>query len=151
LIPIFKTILRIIDKRNTAMDPKGLTKQTITYMGITKDLTKSFRVGDGVAVAQRIQESGKERIQIFEGDVIAMRRSGISSTFTVRKISHGVYVERIFPFYAPTIKEVTVTRRGDVRRAKLYYVRGRVGKKARIKEKIVTREQANTQKQEAAE
>lgn len=125
----------------STMQAKGLTKETITRMGITKDLTTSFNIGDGIAVSQRIQEGGKERLQVFEGDVIAIRKNGISSTFTVRKISHGVYVERIFPFYTPIIKEITVIRRGDVRRAKLYYVRGRVGKKAKLKEKVVTRTQ----------
>ena len=121
------------------MQAKGFTKETINHIGITTDLTNSFQVGDTVAVTQRIQEGAKERLQIFEGDVIAIRKSGISSTFTIRKISYGVYVERIFPFYTPMIKEMKVIRHGLVRRAKLYYIRERVGKKARIKEKIVSR------------
>lgn len=121
------------------MQAKGLTKETIAHIGVEKDATAAFRAGDAVAVVQRIQEGGKERLQVFEGDVIAVRKNGISSTFTVRKISHGVYVERIFPFYSPMIKEITVIRVGDVRRAKLFYLRKRVGKKARLKERVVTR------------
>ncbi|MDP3888996.1 MAG: 50S ribosomal protein L19 [bacterium] len=96
-----------------------------------------FGPGDLVAVSQRIKEAGKERLQVFEGDVIAIKNNGISSTFTVRKISaHGVSVERIFPLNSPLIKSIEVIKKGDVRRAKLYYVRDRVGKSARIKEKI---------------
>lgn len=94
-----------------------------------------FRPGDTVKVHVRVVEGGRERIQIFEGVVIARDGGGLSETFTVRKISFGVGVERIFPVHAPIVQKIEVTRRGQVRRAKLYYLRGRVGKAARIKEK----------------
>ena len=97
-------------------------------------------IGDTIAVSQRIKEGNKERIQIFQGDVIAMHQKGSSSTFTVRKIgANSISVERIYPFHATFIDSVKVVRKGDVRRAKLYYIRDRVGKAARIKEKIVKR------------
>lgn len=133
------------------MQAKGLTKETIARIGVEKDATAAFRAGDGVAVVQCIQEGGKERLQVFEGDVIAVRCNGISSTFTVRKFSHGVYVERIFAFYSPTIKEINVVRRGDVCRAKLFYLRKRVGKKARVKERVVGRAATQTVVMEAHE
>ena len=94
-----------------------------------------FRPGDNVAVSYKIREGEKERIQIFRGDVLQINGSGGSKTFTVRKISNGVGVERIFPFESPNIATVEVLKRGKVRRAKLYYLRGLVGKKARIKER----------------
>ncbi|MDE0370704.1 MAG: 50S ribosomal protein L19 [bacterium] len=94
-----------------------------------------FRPGDTVKVHVRVVEGGRERIQIFEGVVIARDGGGLSETFTVRKISFGVGVERIFPVHAPIVQKIEVTRRGQVRRAKLYYLRGRVGRAARIKEK----------------
>lgn len=95
-----------------------------------------FNVGDTVKVHYRIKEGNRERIQVFQGDVI--RRQGASSreTFTVRKMSFGVGVERTFPVYSPKIEKIEVTRHGDVRRAKLYYVRKKVGKAAKIKEKV---------------
>jgi large subunit ribosomal protein L19 len=95
-----------------------------------------FRAGDTLRVNVRIQEGDKERIQAFEGVCIARRGSGVSETFTVRKISNGVGVERIFPVHSPMLQSVTVVRRGQVRRAKLYYLRGVTGSKAtRIKER----------------
>jgi large subunit ribosomal protein L19 len=94
-----------------------------------------FNVGDTVKVHCRVVEGGKERIQIFEGLVIGRKGSGVNAAFTVRKISYGEGVERVFPLYAPTIAEIAVIRRGDVRRAKLYYLRGRSGKSARIAER----------------
>lgn len=94
-----------------------------------------FRPGDNVAVSYKIREGEKERIQIFRGDVLQINGSGGSKTFTVRKMSNGVGVERIFPFESPNIASVEVLKRGKVRRAKLYYLRGLVGKKARIKER----------------
>ncbi|MCB0282458.1 MAG: 50S ribosomal protein L19 [Calditrichae bacterium] len=94
-----------------------------------------FRPGDTLAVHVRVIEGDKERIQIYEGVVIKIRGGGINKTFTVRKISHGVGVERIFPINSPRIAEVQVLRRGKVRRAKLYYLRELRGKAARIKEK----------------
>ncbi len=93
-----------------------------------------FKPGDTVSVDVKVIEGQKERIQVFEGNVIARTGKGINATFTVRKISNGVGVERIFPLHAPTVDGVTVLRRGKVRRAKLYYLRKLRGKKARIKE-----------------
>jgi large subunit ribosomal protein L19 len=98
-----------------------------------------FRAGDTVRVNVRVKEGEKERLQAFEGVVIARRGSGVSATFTVRKISNGVGVERIFPVHSPMLGDVTVVRRGLVRRAKLYYLRNVTGKAARIKERKVVR------------
>ena len=95
-----------------------------------------FAPGDTVVVQVRVKEGNRERLQAFEGVVIAKRNRGLNSAFTVRKISHGEGVERVFQMHSPLISSVTVKRRGDVRRAKLYYLRGRTGKSARIKEKL---------------
>ncbi|MEM7304188.1 MAG: 50S ribosomal protein L19 [Pseudomonadota bacterium] len=95
-----------------------------------------FSSGDTVVVQVRVKEGNRERLQAFEGVVIAKRNRGLNSAFTVRKISHGEGVERVFQTHSPLISSVTVKRRGDVRRAKLYYLRGRTGKSARIKEKL---------------
>ncbi len=94
-----------------------------------------FRPGDTVRVHVRVVEGERERIQIFEGIVIRRRGSQLSETFTVRKVSFGVGVERTFPIHSPMIGKIEVVTRGDVRRAKLYYLRSRVGKKAKVKEK----------------
>ncbi len=94
-----------------------------------------FAPGDEVKVHVKVIEGNKERVQIFQGNVIAIQGSGVAETYTVRKVSYGVGVERTFPFHAPTVAKVEVTRRGDVRRAKLYYLRERSGKSAKIKEK----------------
>ena len=96
-----------------------------------------FFPGDEVKVHVRVVESGKERIQIFQGNVIAIQGSGIAETYTVRKLSSGVGVERTFPKHSPSVAKIEVIRRGDVRRAKLYYLRDRVGKSAKIREKRV--------------
>lgn len=95
----------------------------------------AFRTGDTVKVHVKIREGDKERIQVFEGVVIRLHRARMGATFTVRKISYGVGVERIFPVHSPQIDKIEILRRGDVRRARLYYLRDRVGKAARIKEK----------------
>ncbi len=95
-----------------------------------------FSPGDTVVVQVKVTEGTRERLQAFEGVVIAKRNRGLNSSFTVRKISHGEGVERVFQTYSPTVNSIQVKRRGDVRRAKLYYLRGRTGKAARIKEKI---------------
>ena len=100
-----------------------------------RDDIPEFAPGDTVRVNYRVREGQKERIQAFEGVCIARRGSGIGSTFTVRKISSGIGVERIFPVHSPSIKDMKVVRRGRVRRAKLYYLRGLRGKAARIQEK----------------
>ncbi len=95
----------------------------------------NFRVGDTVRVHVKIKEGDKERIQAFEGVVIRKRGSGTDATFTVRKVSYGVGIERTFPLYAPVVEKIEVLKRGIVRRARLYYLRERKGKAARIKEK----------------
>lgn len=94
----------------------------------------SFSAGDTVVVKVKVKEGNRERLQAFEGFVIAIRNRGLNSAFTLRKISHGVGVERVFQTYSPVIDSIEVKRRGDVRRAKLYYMRGRTGKSMRIKE-----------------
>ncbi len=101
-----------------------------------KEDIENFRVGDTVKVHFRIIEGATERIQIYEGLVIAKNNSGVGRTFTVRKISYGVGVERIFPLHSPRIAKIDVVRRGKVRRAKLYYIRDRVGKAAKVKELV---------------
>jgi large subunit ribosomal protein L19 len=95
-----------------------------------------FSPGDTIIVQVKVKEGVRERLQAFEGIVIAKRNRGLNSSFTVRKISHGEGVERVFQTYSRAVSEIQVKRRGDVRRAKLYYLRGRTGKAARIKEKI---------------
>ncbi|MDD5276385.1 MAG: 50S ribosomal protein L19 [Methylovulum sp.] len=96
----------------------------------------AFNSGDTVVVQVKVKEGERERIQAFEGIVIAKRNRGLNSAFTVRKISHGTGVERVFQTHSPMISEIFVKRRGDVRRAKLYYLRDLTGKAARIKEKL---------------
>ena len=96
----------------------------------------AFEVGDTVRIGVNIREGDKERVQMFEGTVIARKDSGISETFTVRRVSYGVGIERVFPIHSPNVKEVKVIRRGKVRRAKLYYLRDRVGKAAKVKEQV---------------
>jgi large subunit ribosomal protein L19 len=100
-----------------------------------RDDIPDFKPGDTVKVNVRVVEGGRERIQSFEGVVIARNGGGVRESFTVRKVSFGIGVERIFPLHAPIVASIEVTRRGDVRRAKLYYLRDRVGKATRIKEK----------------
>ncbi len=101
--------------------------------GFKKEVPQ-FNIGDRVRVYVKVIEGDKERIQPFEGDVIARKGSGIRETFMVRKVSFGIGVERIFPLHSPTIDKIEVIRRGAVRRAKLYYLRGKKGKHAKIKE-----------------
>jgi len=136
------------------------TKETIKEIGVQNQHFPSFGIGDTVVVSQLIKEEAvkeagkkaskeapKERIQIFEGDVIAVHKNGASSTFTVRKIgAHSISVERIFPFSSPLIKDIKVQARGDVRRAKLYYVRHKVGKKAQVKKVVETKISAQKEK-----
>jgi large subunit ribosomal protein L19 len=99
-----------------------------------RDDVPDFRAGDTVRVHVRVVEGERERVQVFEGVVIRRRGSQLSETFTVRKVSFGVGVERTFPVHSPMIAKIEVSTRGDVRRAKLYYLRSRVGKKAKVKE-----------------
>lgn len=101
-----------------------------------KSTLPQFNVGDTVKVGVQIKEGERTRIQIFEGTVIAKKGSGIAETFTVRKVSYGFGVERIFPVHSPSVKDVKVVRKGRVRRSKLYYLRDRVGKAAKVKERI---------------
>ena len=100
----------------------------------------NFSPGDTLRVNVKVVEGTRERVQVFEGVCIARRNAGVNSAFTVRKISYGEGVERVFPLHSPRIESIDVVRRGDVRRAKLYYLRGRRGKSARIAEKTVRRE-----------
>lgn len=100
-----------------------------------KEKLPEFNVGDTVKVHYRVKEGNRERIQVFEGTVIKRQGGGVRETFTVRRLSYGVGVERIFPLHSPRVEDIVVTRRGKVRRAKLYYLRGRQGKAAKVKEK----------------
>ena len=113
---------------------QALEKEQIAKLTSTKSIP-DFSPGDTVKVSVKVVEGSRERLQAYEGVVIARRNDGLNSSFTVRKISYGEGVERVFPLYAPTIAEIAVVRRGDVRRAKLYYLRGRRGKSARIAER----------------
>lgn len=94
-----------------------------------------FRIGDTVEVHYKVIEGGRERIQIFKGVVIGIKSKGLSKSFTVRKVSFGIGVEKIFPLHSPKINKIEITRHGKVRRSKLYYLRDRIGKKARVKER----------------
>lgn len=101
-----------------------------------KENAPQFSVGDTVKVHVRITEGDKSRIQIFEGTVIAKKHGGVNQTFTVRRVSHGTGVERVFPVHSPSVDKVEIVRAGKVRRAKLYYLRDRVGKAAKVKTKV---------------
>ena len=104
--------------------------------GQLKEVAGNFNIGDTVKVHNRIKEGSRERVQIFEGTVIAKKHGGIQETFTVRRVSYGVGVEKTFPIHSPNVEKVEVVRKGKVRRAKLYYLRDRVGKAAKVKEDI---------------
>jgi len=101
-----------------------------------KENAPVFSIGDTVKVHVKIKEGDRERIQTFEGTVIARKHSGVSETFTVRRVSYGVGVERVFPLHSPNIDKLEVVRKGKARRGKLYYLRNRVGKAAKVKEQI---------------
>jgi len=132
------------------MKAKGLTRETILDLATADRNFPEFEVGDAIAVSQWIKEGAKSRIQVFEGDVIAVHKKGISTTFTVRKIgADSVAVERIYPMYSPLIDSIKLVHKGDVRRAKLYYMRDRVGKKARVKERILTKQEKELASQKA--
>ena len=109
--------------------------KTIAADSLKKELPE-FNIGDTVKIAVNIREGQRERIQMFEGTVIAKRGSGVAETFTVRRVAYGVGVERVFPLHSPNVKSVEVVRYGKVRRAKLYYLRDRVGKAAKVKEQV---------------
>ena len=102
------------------------------------DLTE-FSVGDTIKVHFKVVESGRERVQVFEGTVIARKGKGVRETFTVRKVTFGIDVERVFPVHSPRIQKIEVVTHGKVRRAKLYYLRGKVGKKSRVKTRTTSR------------
>jgi large subunit ribosomal protein L19 len=112
-----------------------MEKLKIVEAAAIRENIPEFRAGDNVRVHVRVSEAQKERIQVFEGIVIGRSGGGATETFTVRKVSFGVGVERIFPLHSPVIDKIEVVRHGRVRRAKLYYLRGRKGKSARIREK----------------
>ena len=101
-----------------------------------KETVDQFEVGDTVKVYGKIKEGNRERIQVFEGTVIARKHGGIGETITVRRVSYGVGVERVFPVHSPNVAKVELVRKGKIRRAKLYYLRDRVGKAAKVKERI---------------
>ena len=104
--------------------------------GMLKSEKPQFSIGDTVKVHVRIKEGERERIQIFEGIVISRKNGGVAETFTVRRTSYGVGVERVFPIHSPFVEKVEIVRKGKVRRAKLYYLRERTGKAAKVKAKI---------------
>ena len=104
--------------------------------GMVKEEKPAFRIGDVVKVHVKIREGERERIQVFEGTIIARKGSGVSETFTVRRISYGVGIERVFPVNSPNVAKVELVRTGKVRRSKLYYLRDRVGKAAKVTERI---------------
>ena len=104
--------------------------------GMMKEEVPAIEIGSTVRVHVKIREGERERIQVFEGTVIAKNNSGIAETFTVRRVSYGVGVERVFPVHSPNVAKVETVRKGRVRRAKLYYLRDRVGKAAKVKESI---------------
>ena len=101
-----------------------------------KETTPAFNIGDTIRVDVKIREGERERIQAFEGTVIAKKGSGVAETFTVRRVAYGVGVERVFPLHSPNVAAIKVVRHGKVRRSKLYYLRDRVGKAAKVKERI---------------
>lgn len=119
------------------MKAKNFTKETIAGIGVAERKLADFAIGDVIAVSQWVQEGKTKRLQVFEGNVIAMKNNGASSTFTVRKVGKdGIAIERIYPVASPIVDSVAVKMKARVRRAKLYYVRDRIGKKAKIKEKV---------------
>ncbi len=139
----------IIDESNSGWSAAKLCMNTrVSKEEVIMDLMTAFtseqlnenapvvNVGDTVVVHCRIKDGNNERIQLFEGTVIAKKGGGISETFTVRKVSYGVGVEKIFPVHSPNVAKVDIVRKGKVRRAKLYYLRDRVGKSSKVKERI---------------
>ena len=109
---------------------KELNKETLAKE------TANVQIGDTIRVHVKVKEGSRERIQVFEGTVIAKKHGGIEETITVRRLSYGIGVEKVFPVHSPSIDHIEVVRNGKVRRAKLYYLRGRVGKGAKVKEKL---------------
>ncbi|MEY4361153.1 MAG: ribosomal protein [Actinomycetota bacterium] len=110
------------------------TTDIVDQQNLRSDIPE-FGPGDELKVHVRVVESGKERVQVFQGNVIARQGSGVQETYTVRKVSYGVGVERTFPVHSPSVAKIEVVKKGDVRRAKLYYLRDRTGKAAKVREK----------------
>ena len=130
------TVYDVIEAaRNNAASTFGVNAASDAASSV-KESKPQFEIGDTVRVSVNIREGERERIQMFEGTVIARRGSGVAETFTVRRLSYGVGVERVFPVNSPNVVKVEVVRHGKVRRSKLYYLRGRVGKAAKVKEQI---------------
>ncbi len=124
------------------------TRETIREMGKADRGFPKFNVGDTIVVSQRIKEGDKERLQLFEGDVIAIRNKGIATTFTIRKIgSNAVSIERIFPYYSPLIDSIKFVRKGKVRRAKLFFMRERIGRAARVREQVESKKEGGLSKE----
>lgn len=124
------------------MKANHLTKETIVDYGTQNRNFPEFRIGDTIEVAQKVTEGAKTRIQMFQGIVIMQHSNGMATTFTVRKIAaNNIGVERIFPYYSENITDITVVKRGKVRRAKLTYLRDRVGRATNVKELILTKEE----------
>ena len=124
------------------MKASKVTRETIRSLGEYDRGFIKFAVGDTIAVSLKVKEGNKERIQVFEGDVIAIHRNGASSTFMVRRMgADSITVERVFPYYSKSIDSIKFVRHGQVRRAKLYYLRDRIGKRGRVKEKVMTKEE----------
>lgn len=121
---------------NIKEDPSMDALKTIAQSCMKTEIP-AFEVGDTVRVMVKIKEGNRERLQAFEGTVIAKKHGGVAETFTVRRVAHGCGVERVFPMHSPNVAEITVTRHGKVRRSKLYYLRDRVGKAAKVKEQIL--------------
>ncbi|OFX28792.1 MAG: 50S ribosomal protein L19 [Armatimonadetes bacterium RBG_16_67_12] len=112
-----------------------MEKMKLVVAAQPKKKVSAFAPGDTVRVHIKVVEGGRERVQAFEGTVIARRGGGMEESFTVRRLSHGIGVERIFPLHSPRVEKIDVVRRGRVRRAKLHYLRGKIGKETRIKER----------------
>jgi len=123
--------MNVFKKKGNKMDALKIIAQDSI-----KETVPVFNIGDTVRVHVRIQDGNKSRIQMFEGICIAKKHGGVSETFTVRRVAHGVGVERVFPLHSPSVDKVEVVRQGKVRRAKLYYLRGKVGKAAKVKSKF---------------
>ena len=112
------------------------TLDVFNQKNMKQDSVPTAQIGDTVRVHVKIKEGSRERIQVFEGTVIAKKHGGIAETITVRRISFGIGVEKVFPVHAPTVEKIELARHGKARRAKLYYLRGRVGKSAKLEEKL---------------
>lgn len=140
LLTFKRTVLCPSMREHECLKKQEETKMEDALKWIARDSVKAdapeFTIGDTVRVDVKIREGDRERIQAFEGTVIAKNGSGVSETFTVRRVAYGVGVERVFPLHSPNVAAVKVIRHGKVRRAKLYYLRDRVGKSAKVKERL---------------